>query len=164
MLTVSGSKSQPGSGVPAAAFANKSDNFVSAPSATFRQKSGPSAALKVTGSHSSKATTCAELGGSPCSSAAGRKLKVRAAAKIVRVLILFSFLLVQEFAREAPTACDVEGRSCVPSAKQGQPSPLIAKASILAAPICSQSFLHRQPNEKLVLRGTCQQVSAGQEL
>src|SRR6266404_6755094 len=60
---MSGSKSQPGSGVPAAAFLNKSDNFVNAPSVTFLQKSGPSAALKVTGSHSSKATTCATLGG-----------------------------------------------------------------------------------------------------
>src|SRR5207244_13152253 len=67
MLTVSGSKSQPGSGVPAFAFANRSVNFVAAPSATFLQKSGPIAALKVPGSHSSKATTCAILGGSsPC--------------------------------------------------------------------------------------------------
>src|SRR5438552_6725585 len=69
MLTVSGSKSQTGSGVPAADFTNKSDNVVTAPIATFRQKSGPSAALKVTGSHSSKATICARLGGFPCASA-----------------------------------------------------------------------------------------------
>src|SRR5258707_13434599 len=62
MRSASGSKSQPGSGVPAAAFANKSANFVAAPSATFLQKSGPSAALKVAGSHSAKATTCATLG------------------------------------------------------------------------------------------------------
>ena len=48
--------------------------------------------------------------------------------------------------------------------KQRQPSPVIAQASILSVPICSQSFLHRQPNEKLVLRGTCKQVSVGQEL
>src|ERR1700738_2798496 len=61
MCSASGSKSQPGSGVPLATFANKSANFVAAPSATFLQKSGPSAALKVAGSHSSKATTCARL-------------------------------------------------------------------------------------------------------
>ncbi len=36
--------------VPAAAFANKSDNVVNALSVTFLQKSGPSAALKVAGS------------------------------------------------------------------------------------------------------------------
>src|SRR5713226_7581578 len=71
MLTVSGSKSQPGSGVPAAASANKSDNVVNAPSVTFRQKSAPSAALKVAGSHSSKATTCAALGDFSCSSSIG---------------------------------------------------------------------------------------------
>jgi hypothetical protein len=42
---------------------------VNAPSATFLQKSGPSAALKVVGSHSSKATTCTRLGGFACASA-----------------------------------------------------------------------------------------------
>jgi hypothetical protein len=45
MSTVSGSKSQPGSGVPAFAFENRSVSFVVAPSATFLQKSRPSAAL-----------------------------------------------------------------------------------------------------------------------
>src|SRR5260370_9021132 len=96
MLTVSGSKSQPGSGVPAAGFANKSDNFVNAPSVTFRQKSGPSTALKVTGSHSSKATTCATLGGFSSSGAAGTKLSVRAAtkklARRVFILVLLPYL------------------------------------------------------------------------
>jgi len=56
-------------GVPAAAFANKSDKVVlnpSAPSATYLQKSGPSAALNVIGSHSSNATTCARLGLCSC--------------------------------------------------------------------------------------------------
>src|SRR6266404_2086136 len=63
---VSGSKSQFGSGVPAAAFANNAENVVDAPSATFLQKSGPTAvgALKVAGSHSSKETTCAVPGAS----------------------------------------------------------------------------------------------------
>src|SRR5260370_33919477 len=64
LLRVSGSKSQPGSGVPAPALANKSDIVVAYPSAaraTLAQKFGPSAALKVLGSHSSKATTCAGL-------------------------------------------------------------------------------------------------------
>src|SRR5260221_2894781 len=68
MRSASGSKSQPGSGVPLATLANKSANFVAAPSAAFWQKSGPRAALKVAGSHSSKATTCTRLGGLPSSS------------------------------------------------------------------------------------------------
>src|ERR1700693_2834403 len=70
MLSVSGSKSHFASGVPAAASANKSSNVVNAPSATFLQKSAPSAALKVAGSHSSKATTCAILGRFSCAGAA----------------------------------------------------------------------------------------------
>src|SRR5258705_13285758 len=72
MWSVSGSKSQPGSGVPAAALANKSFKVVanpSAASATFLQKSGPRAALKVTGSHSSRATTWARAGGFDCAGA-----------------------------------------------------------------------------------------------
>src|SRR5437667_7481490 len=107
MLSVSGSKSQPGSGVPAAAFANKSDNFVSAPSATFRQKSGPSAALKVTGSHSSKATTCARLGGSsscvpPANNKPPANIKPPASKpNFVTVIFIVVLLLVQEFARES---------------------------------------------------------------
>jgi tetratricopeptide (TPR) repeat protein len=43
MWTVSGSKSQFGSGVPAAASANKLSNVVNAPRVTFLQKSAPSA-------------------------------------------------------------------------------------------------------------------------
>src|SRR4051794_8035934 len=66
MLTMSGSKSQFGSGVPAAALANKSCNLVNAPSVTFLQKPGPSAALKVVGSHSSNAMTCVGLNGLFC--------------------------------------------------------------------------------------------------
>src|SRR5262245_8108296 len=64
----SGSKSQPGSGVPAAALLNRSCSVVAkprAPSATLWQKPvppSPSAALKVVGSHSSSATTCTKLG------------------------------------------------------------------------------------------------------
>src|ERR1700736_6501743 len=62
----SGSKSQPGSGVPASADVNKADSVVLYPSATFRQKSAPApaggVALNVTGSHSSNATTWAMLG------------------------------------------------------------------------------------------------------
>src|ERR1700704_4093282 len=102
MWTVSGSKSQLGSGFPAFAFANRSVNFVDAPSATFLQKSGPSAALKVPGSHSSKATTCATLGGFSWSCSAGAKLSVKAATKrlTMRVLILVLLLSVQGFARE----------------------------------------------------------------
>src|SRR5450759_2157891 len=69
MWSVSGSKSHFGSGVPACASANKSDNVVNAPSATLLQKSGPSAAVKLLGSHSSKATTCTRLGGFACASA-----------------------------------------------------------------------------------------------
>src|SRR5206468_2806793 len=48
----------------AAAFANRSWSVVAKPSgasATFLQKSFPRAALKVSGSHSSKATICAEV-------------------------------------------------------------------------------------------------------
>src|SRR5947209_4430906 len=74
MRSVSGSKSHFGSGLPAAASANKSSNVVNAPSATFLQKSAPSAALKVAGSHSSKATICARLGGFSCASAADMAL------------------------------------------------------------------------------------------
>ena len=62
-----GNTSSARSGVPAAAFLNKSDNVVKAPSVTFLQKSGPSAALKVIGSHSSKATICTSRG--ECASA-----------------------------------------------------------------------------------------------
>src|SRR5215475_8870267 len=64
IVSESGSKSHLGSGFPLCAAANKSANFVEAPSATFRQKSGPTAsgALKVVGSHSSSATTCATPG------------------------------------------------------------------------------------------------------
>src|SRR5882762_3294622 len=69
MRSVSGSKSQLGSGVPAAASANKLSNVVNAPSATFLQKSGPSWALKVAGSHSSNATICARRGEFPSASA-----------------------------------------------------------------------------------------------
>src|SRR4029078_12021695 len=68
----SGSKSQPGSGFPAAALENKSCRVVlkpSAPSATLRQKSGPNAALKVIGSHPSRATICATLDGFSCAPA-----------------------------------------------------------------------------------------------
>src|SRR5664279_340542 len=61
---MSGSKSQPGSGSPPAALANKSERGVEAPSAALRQKSGPNSALNVVGSHSSKATICATGGGS----------------------------------------------------------------------------------------------------
>src|SRR6266403_4173227 len=62
MCSVSGSKSQFRSGVPAAALANKSDSVVNAPSVTLLQNAGPSAALKVAGSHSSSATTWAGVG------------------------------------------------------------------------------------------------------
>src|ERR1700676_1334815 len=81
ILTVSGSKSQPASGVPEATLANKSDNVVNAPSVTFLQKSGPSAALKVTGSHSSKATTCGRLGECRCGECSSASARV-APAKI----------------------------------------------------------------------------------
>src|ERR1700675_1327667 len=66
IVSVSGSKSQFGSGFPAAASSNNFENVVDAPSAMFLQKSGPTAvgALKVAGSHSSKETTCAVLGAS----------------------------------------------------------------------------------------------------
>jgi hypothetical protein len=59
MCNTSGSKSHLGSGVPACASANKLDNVVNAPREMFLQKSAPSAALKVVGSHSSRATTSA---------------------------------------------------------------------------------------------------------
>src|SRR5579863_9577298 len=64
IVNLSGSKSQPGSGVPAAANANRLANVVLAPRVTFLQKSAPAAegSLNVTGSHSSKATTWAGLG------------------------------------------------------------------------------------------------------
>lgn len=57
----------PRSGVPAVALLNKSDNVVKATSVTFLQKSGLSVALKVIGSHSSKATICTSRG--ECASA-----------------------------------------------------------------------------------------------
>src|SRR5437899_10934902 len=124
MLRVSGSKSQPGSGVPAAAVANKSDNVVNAPSVTLGQKSGPSAALKVVGSHSSKATTCAGLAevsplwadaafawgwlwANGCVAPPGIKLTVRATTKnvarrlIVRVFILVLLRVFRNCARES---------------------------------------------------------------
>src|SRR5262249_53650344 len=67
ILSVSGSKSQPWSGCPAAAFAHKSDNVVNAPIVTFLQKSGPSAALKTNGEHSTKDTNDASRGECSCS-------------------------------------------------------------------------------------------------
>src|ERR1700739_3205029 len=79
IVRVSGSKSQFGSGVPAAAFANNVENVVDAPSATFLQKSAPTAvgALKVAGSHSSKETTCAVPGASsPPVQPANRKQQI----------------------------------------------------------------------------------------
>src|SRR5580704_13587567 len=75
MWAVSGSKSQFGSGCPDCASENRSDNVVKYPSEIFLQKSGPSAWLKVVGSHSSKATTWLSLriglrrGGFACASA-----------------------------------------------------------------------------------------------
>ncbi len=64
IVIVPGEKFQLGSGVPAAASESKLVNMVLAPNATFWQKPGPAApgSLKVTGSHSSKATICAGLG------------------------------------------------------------------------------------------------------
>src|ERR1041384_2403645 len=65
MLMSSGSKSQFGSGVPAAALAKRSSSVVVAPSATLWQKPvppSPRAALNVVGSHSSNATTWAMPG------------------------------------------------------------------------------------------------------
>src|SRR5262249_59100084 len=62
MVIESGSKSQLGSGVPAATLAKRSCSVVCAPSATLWQKPpplSPRAALNVTGSHSSSATTWA---------------------------------------------------------------------------------------------------------
>jgi hypothetical protein len=56
ILTVSGSKSQLGSGWPLRAESNSLSSGVNAPSVTFLQKSAPSAALKLDGSHSSSAT------------------------------------------------------------------------------------------------------------
>src|SRR5882724_1906563 len=80
MVTVSGSKSQLVSGCPSIASLNRSLNVVANgaanASATFLQKSGPSTALKVVGSHSSKATICTgvraifgSFGASSCSCA-----------------------------------------------------------------------------------------------
>jgi len=46
IVDLSGSKSQPGSGVPVSANANGSDRMVNAPSVTFLQKSGPTAIQK----------------------------------------------------------------------------------------------------------------------
>src|SRR5246127_6013273 len=66
IFSVSGSKSQLGSGVPAAASAKRLASVVDAPREMFLQKSAPSAALKVAGSHSSRATTCASRGASSC--------------------------------------------------------------------------------------------------
>src|SRR5258708_2489675 len=72
MVSESGSKSQLGFGVPAATDANKSANGTADPKGvTFRQKPGPSAALNVAGSHSSKATTSARLCGACAPAAAG---------------------------------------------------------------------------------------------
>src|SRR5262252_7292242 len=62
MLRVSGSKSQLGSGCPSPASVNSLEKDVTAPIATFLQKSGPSMALKLLGSHSSRATICAIAG------------------------------------------------------------------------------------------------------
>src|SRR5215475_5542957 len=65
MVMSSGSKSQFGSGVPAAALAKRSSSVVVAPSAMLWQKPvppSPRAALNVVGSHSSNATTCAMPG------------------------------------------------------------------------------------------------------
>src|SRR5260221_3994569 len=70
IVRASGSKSQPGSGVPAWALENRSVNTVNAPSVTFLQKSAPSAALNVVGSHSSNATTCTVAGVGASSSCA----------------------------------------------------------------------------------------------
>src|SRR5580700_672446 len=70
IVSASGSKSQPGSGLLAWALENRSFSTVNAPSVTFLQKSGPSAALNVVGSHSSNATTCTEAGGGASSSCA----------------------------------------------------------------------------------------------
>jgi hypothetical protein len=68
MLIVSGSKSQPGSGVPAAAFVIRLGKVVEAPSVTFLQNPGPAAvgALNVFGSHSSNATIGAKCAACSC--------------------------------------------------------------------------------------------------
>src|SRR5207248_6212191 len=91
-LSASGSKSQPGSGVPAAAFANKSANLVDAPRVTFLQKSAPSAALKVAGSHSSNMTTGAKFG---CllSYAAPAKIRLPASTpNLAKAILVIIFL------------------------------------------------------------------------
>src|SRR6266478_4518366 len=94
MCSVSGSKSQLGSGVPAAASSNSFWKVVDAPSATLWQKAVPSISLKVGGSHSSSATTCAGVGELLCASAcvapANRK---QPASKLNLAKILFMVIL-----------------------------------------------------------------------
>ncbi len=96
--SVSGSKSQPGSGCPAAALANKSANVVNAPSVTFLQKSGPMATLKVAGSHSSKATIYASRGDCACAGFSCARACVAPAniktpsSHFLRLIILYSLL------------------------------------------------------------------------
>src|ERR1700739_1015865 len=102
IVRVSGSKSQFGSGVPAAAFANNAENVVEAPTATFLQKPGPAAvgALKVAGSHSSKETTCAVPGvsSSPIQPANRKQQTAKPSFDSVFVMDLFPF--VSTVARE----------------------------------------------------------------
>src|SRR5215472_16367816 len=95
MVIASGSKSQLGSGLLLAAFANNSAKVVDAPTATFLQKSGPAAvgALKVAGSHSSKATTCATLGESSQAAPPANSKHKRTSPDFIKLsLIAISFL------------------------------------------------------------------------
>src|SRR6266700_6619464 len=150
ILRTSGSKSQPGSGVPAAAFANRSDKVVlnpSAPSATFLQKSGPSAALKVNGSHSSNATTWERLGAFSCvfacATACVAPINIKQPASRPNLIAVLLILVLLHFssgncAREITywSATCVSLRAIVlERGKQRQLSPGRSRPSILAASI-----------------------------
>src|SRR5882724_5789444 len=100
MLTTSGSKSQFGSGVPAMALSNRSLSVVEAPSATLWQNAGPSTALKVAGSHSSKATTCAGVCGASCARACVAPASIKQPAiKANFVTIVFIAVLLLSSSR-----------------------------------------------------------------
>src|SRR5580704_5163570 len=99
ILRVSGSKSQPGSGVPPPASANSSWRVVKAPMVMFLQKSGPrpgfslalGSALKVVGSHSSRATICTGVGGLFCAAPLNGQMR-KAAIMLSVYQFIFCFV------------------------------------------------------------------------
>src|ERR1700730_10349666 len=155
IVSVSGSKSQFGSGVPAAAFANSAENVVDAPSAMFLQKSGPTAvgALKVAGSHSSKETTCAVPGESSSSIQPANNEQQTTKPNFNRVFVmdLLPFVLTMH-PRNGRQLGQCHFWSQV---RFWRPlSPVVAKASILATPIYPQSFLHSKTIKNKDVFGT----------